>query len=209
MNGSNAVACTAVENNNDSFLVRFLLRHRMQISLIVFVGLIAEDFLMGIVPHGVLDAFNWHSITGLASIALGLALRSWAAGTLHKWQQLTTTGPYRLIRNPLYVGSFLMMIGFCLLIGDPKNIWFVVGPMFGLYWLKVRREERTLAEKFGDAWTEYTSRTPRMLPRRWPTFAAGEWRFSQWLKNCEYNAIAGSLAGLVAIELWHAGIFHA
>ncbi len=208
MNGSNAVAGTDVKSE-EPFLVQFLLRHRLQISLIVFAALVAEDFLTGIVPHGVFDALTWQSVMGLASIALGLGLRSWAAGTIHKWEQLTTTGPYRLVRNPLYVGSFLMMIGFCLLIGDPENLWIVAGPMLGLYWLKVRREERKLAAKYGDAWTAYARRTPRMLPRRWPSFADGGWQLSQWLKNAEYNAIAGTLAGLVAIQLWHIGVFHA
>lgn len=208
MNSSNAVASNAVGKNDESFFVKFLLRHRLQISMIVFAGLIAGNLFAGVRPHGVLNFLDWYSVLGLVSIVLGVGLRSWAAGTIHKWEQLTTTGPYRLMRNPLYVGSFLMMTGFCVLIGAPVNVLVVVGPMFALYWVKVRREERKLGEKYGDAWTAYTNHTPRMLPRRWPSFRTGEWQFSQWLKNAEYNAIAGTLVGLVGIHLWHLGIIH-
>ena len=120
---------------------------------------------------------------------------------------MTTTGPYQQIRNPLYVGSFLVMIGFCLMIDDPANIWFVLGPMCGLYRVKIRSEERKLAGKFGDLWTSYANRTPRIVPRRWPTFSVREWQLGQWLKNREYQAVLGSLVGLVAIKLWHEGVF--
>jgi protein-S-isoprenylcysteine O-methyltransferase Ste14 len=44
---------------------------------------------------------------GVALFALGSALRWWAAGTLHKDQEVTTGGPYAVARHPLYVGSFL------------------------------------------------------------------------------------------------------
>ena len=40
--------------------------------------------------------------------AVGLWIRGWSAGTIHKDEELTTTGPYAFARNPLYVGSFLI-----------------------------------------------------------------------------------------------------
>ena len=61
---------------------RFLLRNRIRLSLIVFTGLIAENFLIGIRPHDVFNVLDWHSVTGLFLIVSGLTLRSWAAGTL-------------------------------------------------------------------------------------------------------------------------------
>ena len=194
----NAATCGATKR-----FAQYVTRHRVQISVIVFACLISEDLLMGIRPHDILNVFDWHSVVGLSLIGFGVALRGWAAGTLHKQTKLTQTGPYRLIRHPLYAGSFLMMIGFCLLIGDPENIWVVLGPFCGLYVLSVRKEEKTLAAKFGDDWTNYAARTPRMLPRLLPSFKTGEWRLEQWIKNREYQAVAGVLIGLVAIEIWN------
>ena len=58
----------------------------------------------------------------LASVAIGAAiggageaLRIWAAGHLEKGREITASGPYRLTRHPLYVGSAIMGIGFWML----------------------------------------------------------------------------------------------
>jgi len=42
---------------------------------------------------------------------VGLALRAWAAGYLHKQEVLTVTGPYAYTRNPLYLGSAVLALG--------------------------------------------------------------------------------------------------
>ena len=88
-------------------------------------------------------------------------MRSWAAGFLTKSTQLTMTGPYRLVRNPLYLGSFLMVVGICLLIGDPENIWICAAVLAVLYIPKVRSEEHFLASKFPGEWPQYAASTPR------------------------------------------------
>src|SRR5688572_3999794 len=54
-------------------------------------------------------AYFW---LGLIPIALGQVVRIWAAGHLSKNKELTTTGPYAYVKNPLYVGTFLIMVGF-------------------------------------------------------------------------------------------------
>ena len=67
------------------------------------------------------------SVLGTGMALAGLAIRSWAAGTLHKMKELTRSGPYAMVRNPLYVGSFFMMFGFCALIADAHTIWIIAG----------------------------------------------------------------------------------
>ena len=180
----------------------FLLRYRIRISLVVFFALIAEDFLNGVKPHNLLNLSDMKSMFGLVLIVSGLALRSWAAGILHKTVELTTWGPYALIRHPLYVGSFLMMIGICLLIDDVENIWFVLGPFLFLYVVKVLHEERVLASKFGARWQEYAAAVPRFVPYRLPEKVFAKWDGQQWLSNREYNALAATALGLVAIQAW-------
>lgn len=181
---------------------RFLIRRRIPISVAVFVLLMLEDILMGFKPHSVFAWGDWHSASGVALVLLGTVLRSWAAGILTKRFELTTTGPYALVRNPLYVGSFVMMLGFCQLVNDPENVFFVLGPLAAIYLIKVRDEERALARSFGPKWQDYARKTPRFFPRRLARSIAGQWRLSRWTTNREYKSVIASLAGLGALELW-------
>lgn len=184
-------------------LADLLVRRRVHISLVVFVLLITEDVLEPLRPHGVTDFGDVKSVLGLGLVLTGLALRSWAAGILRKQEQLTTGGPYALFRHPLYIGSFLMMVGFCTLIDDAENIWVVLGPFVGLYLLGIFAEERMLRKRFSVAWREYARTVPRFLPRRLRPEVLAPWSRAQWLKNREYRAVTATLVGLVAIQIWH------
>lgn len=181
----------------------YLVQRRVRISLVVFFVLIAEDVLDATKPHDLTNLRDLKSVLGLGLILAGLALRSWAAGILHKQAQLTVGGPYSLIRHPLYVGSFLMMLGFCALIDDAENIWFVLGPVAGLYLLGIFSEERALMKRFGARWHEYASSVPRFLPRRLRPQVLATWRIDQWAKNREYRAVGAAVLGLVALQMWH------
>jgi protein-S-isoprenylcysteine O-methyltransferase Ste14 len=93
-------------------------------------------------------------------IILGESIMFWAAGYIRKNQELTMTGPYSLIRNPLYDGSFIFGIGFVIASGV---IWLTLLFMvfFALiYWSTVRWEENKLQRLFPDQWPEYFSRVP-------------------------------------------------
>jgi protein-S-isoprenylcysteine O-methyltransferase Ste14 len=183
--------------------VQFLVRRRVPISIAVFGILMIEDVISGTVPHDVLDWTDYRSVAGLLSLIVGLMMRSWAAGFLTKSTQLTMSGPYRLVRNPLYLGSFLMVLGICLLIGDPENIWISAVVLALLYIPKVRSEEHYLASKFPGEWPQYAASTPRFLPRLTARPSLSGWRFSQWLKSREYNAVVATLAAIVALKALH------
>jgi protein-S-isoprenylcysteine O-methyltransferase Ste14 len=180
-----------------------LIRYRVRISIIVFVTLIAEDVVEGVKPHNLMNVADFMSVLGLALIVGGLALRSWAAGTLHKATELTTTGPYALIRHPLYVGSFMMMAGVCSLIDDAENIWFILGPIGFMYMIKLHHEESRLSKKFGERWQEYVRAVPRFIPAKLPINGFAGWDARQWITNREYQAVAATALGLLAIEAWH------
>ncbi|HEY5312279.1 MAG TPA: isoprenylcysteine carboxylmethyltransferase family protein [Pirellulales bacterium] len=183
-------------------VLHFLIQRRISISVVVFLLLVLEDMLAGIKPHDVADWHDWHSVLGLSLVVGGLALRSWAAGTLVKRFQLTTTGVYQLVRNPLYVGSLIMMVGFCQVIDDPENIFFVLGPFVAIYAIKVRDEERILSKSFGRRWQQYAQATPRFFPRRLASSMFADWTLGRWLFNREYKSLTTALAGLAALELW-------
>lgn len=183
-------------------IAEFIVRRRVPISLVVFIALIGEDVLNGVKPHNLATLGEHHATWGITLVLAGLAIRSWAAGTLHKWTELTTVGPYALVRHPLYVGSYLMMIGFCTIIDDGENILFVMGPIFAMYLAAVFKEERKLAQRFPAQWADFAQRTPRFLPRRLPVRPFEAWSAHQWLGNREYQALLASLAGLAALQLW-------
>lgn len=178
-----------------------LVRRRIALSVLLFGSLLVLDFLQGDEPRDVL-AFTQPAVAlGWISILLGLALRSWAAGTLKKQQVLAVSGPYGLVRNPLYVGSFAVMIGFGLLVADWWVVPVLAGPVAWLYWRTVRREEERLAELFPQQWPTYAASVGRFVPRRL-VFVPGAWSLRQWIANREYQAWLGTAAALVALKLW-------
>jgi len=183
-------------------VAQFLIRRRILLSGILFSLLVAGDVAFGAKPHDLANFRDPLSVAGGLLVLSGLALRSWAVGILRKDAELTTTGPYRLIRNPLYVGSFLMMFGFIALINDPYNIVLILGPMMVIYIVKVRQEERLLATKFPAQWTAYARATPRFFPRIARASLTADWRGSQWMRSREYQAVGATIAALAAIEVW-------
>ena len=101
-----------------------------------------------------------------ALVALpGLGLRAWATGHLRKNTELATTGPYAHTRNPLYLGSFLIGLGFTVAAGR----WFLaaifVAFFLGIYVPVMRVESATLAELFGERYQKYAQAVPLFLPR--------------------------------------------
>ena len=139
-----------------------------------------------------------------AAVALaGVALRACAAGHLEKNLRLATSGPYAYARNPLYLGSALVALGFALAGG----VWWL-GLLLGLflvalYPLVVSEEEAHLAKLFPE-FHEYAAAVPRFWPRA-PVgpggSASGKFRWVLYWKNQEYNALLGYLFG-IAVLLW-------
>jgi protein-S-isoprenylcysteine O-methyltransferase Ste14 len=120
---------------------------------------------------GRMSLANW--IGGALLVAAGEAIRLAgvaAAGTVtrrrsREVQRLVTYGVFGWVRNPLYVGNFLIWMGFTVISGV---YWFlpIAALLFALeYTLIVRYEEGVLESIFGPSYLAYKSRTPRWLPR--------------------------------------------
>jgi protein-S-isoprenylcysteine O-methyltransferase Ste14 len=180
----------------------FLIERRVAVSVALFAIVIAVyATLFEERPHDVLALTDPLVVVGLALVLAGLVVRSWAAGTLRKYKQLITSGPYALVRNPLYVGSFLMMAGFCTLIGNVVVGCLVIVPMIVLYWLAVRDEEQILERFFPDQWPAYAARVPRFVPRLTLPTSEG-WSLAQWRRNHERNAWLGAALALAGLRAW-------
>jgi len=117
--------------------------------------------------------------------ALGVFLRIWAQMHLHYRlkirKTLTVTGPYALVRNPIYLGNTLILAGACML---AELFWLVpiqIAYCAVVYTFTVRYEEDHLTEKYGDAYKEYVSLVPRWFPKGTAGLSVAEGSFGRYL----------------------------
>ncbi len=143
---------------------------------------------------------------------LGLAVRAWAAGTIHKERELTTTGPYAYTRNPLYVGSFFLGLGVTLAGGMWQFVVLFAVFYLGVYGRTMAGEAELLTELFGDRARDYRAEVPAFVPRltpyRAPGVEGGGFTLDQYRRNREWEAALGALAGfafLIAKWWWRTG----
>jgi len=148
-------------------------------------------------------------VSGLAIAALGLALRVWASGHLNKGRELASRGPYAWTRNPLYLGSFVMGLGFTTAGGRWLLVLLFPLLFLAVYWPVMRREERELTDWLGAPYTLYRDSVSLFVPsfRRFaPVSGPGQnvrlsnFQWSQVIYNREHKAIIGFI--LVAAFLW-------
>jgi hypothetical protein len=123
---------------------------------------------------------------------------------LIKCETLTTVGPYRLVRHPLYSGSLLMIAGFTCWLGSWFDFAVTMPLALVCFTAAIRAEEAFLSTKFGEAWNSYVATTGMLAPRRLVNPFRDAWSPGRWLRNREYNAWAGTIAGLLALQCWYA-----
>ena len=135
---------------------------------------------------------------GAAIVVIGLAVRAIASGQLNKNEQLATSGPYSYTRNPLYLGSLLIGVGFALA-GRNLWVWILLLAMFtAIYIPVIRSEESFLRSTFPD-FESYSRRTPRLLPRWSGQSLTAQFSGDLYLKHREYNASIGAALMMIAI----------
>src|SRR5215470_17120570 len=104
---------------------------------------------------------------GLVGV-LGLCLRSYAAGYLHKQEALTVGGPYAYTRNPLYLGSAILTIGAAISSDSYVAAAILLMYFAVVYSVVMRREEGELLAHHGDAFRQYAAAVPLFFPRFTP-----------------------------------------
>jgi protein-S-isoprenylcysteine O-methyltransferase Ste14 len=162
------------------------LRQRLRVPL---------GFAFGIVYIVFSDPSTAAFWPGLGFALLGLSIRLWAAGHLHKHEDLATSGPYRFTRNPLYFGSFVMGLGFTLASGRLWILLLFLALFLAVYLPVMRAEVRELEAGYGHRFRRYAYRVPLFIPLLRPAETETEGHFSwrQVRKNREYNAVVGYL----------------
>ena len=177
----------------------WLFRYRRSALILIFVcGFWAPlDRLQGAHPastwlwlSGVLASQGTLSMATSTVLVMGLAilmallaalLRTWAAAYLRSpavqdselhAERVVADGPYRYVRNPLYVGLWLYTLAVAILM-PPSGALFVVIAVTVLILLLIRTEERNLATERGEAYAAYVLIVPRFFPATSPRVPAG------------------------------------
>jgi protein-S-isoprenylcysteine O-methyltransferase Ste14 len=163
-------------------MLAVLARRRVQIG-----------FICGVLAL-VLATPSAETLAAGAVIALaGEGVRIWAAGHLEKGREVTTSGPYRGTRHPLYLGSALIGIGLAV---ASASVWvwtLVVLYLGATLTAAIRTEEAHLTEKFGAAYRDYSDGRAALEPRGFSLERA--------IRNREYRAATGVLVVLGVLWL--------
>jgi protein-S-isoprenylcysteine O-methyltransferase Ste14 len=116
-------------------------------------------------------------LIGDALVLAGAGFAIWARVVLgHNWSglvmmvreghQLVQSGPYAIVRHPIYTGMFFAILGTALTIGTLAS-WLAVASGLGGILIRVDVEERLMATEFGDAHADYRARTRKLIPFIW------------------------------------------
>ena len=157
------------------------------------------------------DAFTWGP--GLLLLACGEGLRLWGVAVVGKGSRtrgsgvgrLATFGPYAYVRNPLYLGNFLLTLGATCI---SELLWLipVMIALFAVQYIPiVYWEESILADRFGPAYAVYSQRVPRWIPRlpraAVPRAAASyQWRSAFWSERSTLGTLTLLLLVMLAKE---------
>ena len=163
-------------------LVRFLARRRVALGAVMAIAAL------------VLARPTWNSWSaGLAVAVIGEGVRVWAAGHLEKSREVTTSGPYRWTRHPLYVGSSILALGIVIAARS-----YVLGALAVLYIgttipAAIHSEEAFLRRTFGDSYDRYARAEHADVARRFSVERA--------VRNKEYRAVLGTVVGFALLAL--------
>jgi len=114
------------------------------------------------------------TLAALVCLVVGAILRVWAtayigsgvmSGFAMHGDEVVASGPYRYVRNPLYLGAWLLALGVSILMPPSGAAVFLVALSIFVYFL-ISAEERFLALKQGDLYQQYRRSVPRLLPLR-------------------------------------------
>jgi len=144
-------------------------------------------------------------LLGALVAVLGLSVRAYAAGYLHKQEVLTVTGPYAYTRNPLYLGSAILALGAGIATRSWISALILIVYFTVFYSIVMQREAKELQLRHGASFGEYARAVPLFIPRVTPAKlsgnSAGSFSFAQYKKNHEWQASVGFLFLLLVLLL--------
>jgi len=137
---------------------------------------------------------------GVAVAALGEYWQLWAAAHLHKNVDVVKSGPYALLRNPMYLGRFFVGLGFVLLTWR----WYFIAAYvlsFALYaQARVLGEEARLRGLFGEEYAAYCRAVNRWFA--WPRIRLSDARWSWAAVRRNHQLRVSAAVALMLVLLW-------
>lgn len=120
-------------------------------------------------------------VAGFIMAAAGQLWRIYAAGVIYKNRKLASTGAYSLVRHPLYLGNFLILVGFAIAGGNWAVMALVAFFFLFYYPAAIRYEDHKLEGIFGEEWRNWSRNIPGMFPTRlkWQPNQDASWDFRQ------------------------------
>lgn len=149
------------------------------------------------------QAVRW---VGFALLMLGVFIRLWCLGHLRKKERLSVSGPYAHSRNPLYVGTFFILLGALLTANWWLGLALLIPYLFTFHYVYSRQiewEEFRLTPIFGQDYQDYLDGAPRFWPSMKPYAkrdADQRFSFGLLLKNHAHDLVLGTLALLLAMD---------
>lgn len=151
---------------------------------------------------------------GLLLAVVGQALRAWVLGQVPEGTSgqgntleastLNTTGPYARVRNPLYVGNLLIVVGLLLMTQSLGAACLALVFFFGQYHFIIRAEEQFLRERFPERFEAFCRKVPRWLPRLKPATDLPLSHRFDWRRSLrkEHNPFAAWMSGAILLAGW-------
>jgi protein-S-isoprenylcysteine O-methyltransferase Ste14 len=141
-------------------------------------------------------------LMGVPIALIGVLVRAWASGHIMKNDRLATSGPYAFTRNPLYVGSFLIALGFAL-VAHWSVVLIVCAFFLLIYAPTIARERANIENRFPVAYEQYAANVPAFVPRLtpWRNDALGtstNFSASLYVRHGEWKAALAFLA----VTIW-------
>lgn len=148
---------------------------------------------------------------GIPLVIIGEFVRLWGAGHLEKNDKVVTSGPYAHVQNPLYVGTFLVICGFCIATAS----WIILALfvlIFSAYYVpyKKRKEAENLRKRFGKEFERYFDAVPAYFPspKAYDRASDQKWAFWRVRQNEEHITGTSATAGAAFVLLKFYGVIH-
>jgi protein-S-isoprenylcysteine O-methyltransferase Ste14 len=174
-----------------------------QVTRIIYKWRVRSGLLFALVAL-IFAKPNLYSLLAAFGLAIiGLALRTWACGNLKKEKELATSGPYRYMRNPLYLGNLILGMAIVIAARSWLVLAFFLAYFLIFYPVLVKIERERMAELFPERYREYSAKVPLFFPSLRARIVSEKGRFNRELynKNKEYRALIGTILYWTALTL--------
>ena len=177
---------------NNPGVRRTYVRLRVPLAIIAIAALVLSGALRR----------DW-LLAGFIVSMIGEFIQLWSFASLDKNSDLAIRGPYAMVRNPMYLGRYFILLGFLMLLG----VWWILVVYTVVYWFymdtRVEREEAHLRPIFGPRYDEYCARVRRFIPGApLPGQPLAYWNWTLFRQNNAAMNLLGTLLVWAVVAGW-------